>query len=180
MKTLILLRHAKSSWDDTVSRDFDRPLNAKGERAAVTMGRTLRSLNLPFDALFASPAVRVEQTLEHFAHGLCRTLAPHWDRRAYLASAATLVDIVREFSDETQTVMLAGHNPGLEELVLTLVPHGADEPLRDLVEQKFPTASVAVIRFDVDRWADVGDGTGHLLHFVRPRDIDPALGPDRD
>ncbi|MBW4331943.1 histidine phosphatase family protein [Stakelama sp. CBK3Z-3] len=180
MKTLILLRHAKSSWDDTVSRDFDRPLNAKGERAAATMGRKLKSLGLSFDLLVASPARRVEQTLDHFARGLGRTIAPQWDRRLYLASEATLIDVARELSDAHDCVLMAGHNPGLEELVLALVPDSPDNPLREAVEIKYPTASIVALRFDVARWADIGEGQARLLHFVRPRDVDPALGPDRD
>ncbi len=180
MKTLILLRHAKSSWDDTVSRDFDRPLNAKGERAAATMGRKLKSLGLRFDILVASPALRVEQTLDHFGRGMGETLAPQWERRLYLASAETLLDQLRDLPDEVDTVLFAGHNPGLEDLVLMLVPDSDDEPLRDSVEEKFPTASLAEIRFDAEKWADIRARGGHLERFVRPRDLDPALGPDRD
>lgn len=176
MKTLILLRHAKSGWDDTVARDFDRPLNPKGQRAAVTVGRHARGLGLRFDQATASPAARVIETLDHFGQGLGETLAPAWDRRIYLASAATLLDVVHDADDAAATLLLAGHNPGLEDLVLMLVPDG-DGP-RDQVEEKFPTASLAEIRFDVDHWAEVKPGTGTLTRFVRPRDLDPALGPD--
>ena len=73
---------------------------------------------------------------------------------------------------------MCGHNPGLEDLILMLVPDREDEALRDTVEDKFPTASVAELTFDVDRWADVKSGGGHLARFIRPRDLDSALGPD--
>src|SRR3989304_2785877 len=96
MKTLTLLRHAKSGWDDPVARDFDRPLNAKGMRAAVTMGRRAAELGLAVDRLVASPAARVKATLESFFEGMGRTLEPVWDRRIYLASAATLLEVIRE------------------------------------------------------------------------------------
>ncbi|MBR0552944.1 SixA phosphatase family protein [Stakelama marina] len=177
MKTLILLRHAKSGWDDPVARDFDRPLNPKGERAATTMGRHLRNLGLRFDQIVASPALRVSQTLDHFAEGYGRSSPTMTDRRVYLASCATLIDIVRELDDNLARVLIVGHNPGLEELALALSEIGKSEA-RAAIEEKFPTASVAELRFDVDHWADVAPATGHIETFVRPRDLDAALGPD--
>jgi phosphohistidine phosphatase len=177
LKTLTLLRHAKSGWDDGVQRDFDRPLNPKGRRAAVTVGRHLRREGLAFDHILASPALRVQQTLEEVAGGYGRTLAPAWDRRIYLASAATLLELARELPDAVGTALLVGHNPGLEDLVLLLVPD-AEAGLRDAVEEKYPTASVAELHFAVDRWADLAEGGATLARFVRPRDLDPALGPD--
>lgn len=177
MKTLTLLRHAKSGWDDPVARDFDRPLNPKGQRAAVAVGRNMRSLGLHFDHVAASPAIRVVETLDHVATGYGSTLAPAWDQRLYLASAATLLDLVHGFPDAADSALLVGHNPGLEELVLDLVPDGA---LRDTVEAKFPTAALAEMQFDVASWADIDEDGGTLIRFVRPRDLDPALGPGKD
>ncbi|WP_066798101.1 SixA phosphatase family protein [Sphingomonas soli] len=177
MKTLTLLRHAKSGWDDPVSRDFDRPLNPKGQRAAAMMGRHMRALALEFDHVVASPAVRVKETLEHLASGYGSDLAPAWDQRLYLASAGTLLDLVRELPQGAERVLLTGHNPGLEELVLMLVPDDRN-PARDDVEIKFPTASLAEMRFAVDDWEKISPGRGELVRFVRPRDLDPSLGPD--
>ena len=177
MKTLTLLRHAKSGWDDTVQRDFDRPLNPKGRRAAATVGRHLRREGVRFDHVIASPALRVQQTLDEVAGGYGQPIEPHWDRRIYLASAATLIDLIRELPDTATAALLVGHNPGLEDLVLLLVPDAAPG-LRDAVEEKYPTASVAELRFAADCWADVAEG-GAILHgFTRPRDLDPTLGPD--
>lgn len=175
MKTLILLRHAKSGWDDPVARDFDRPLNPRGQRAAVAMGKHMKSLGLEFDAVIASPAARVVETLEHVGAGYGGDLAPAWDKRIYLASAATLLDLVHALPEAAATVLMAGHNPGLEELVLGLVPGGA---LRHDVEVKFPTAALAEIAFEAERWQDVEPGDGELIRFVRPRDLDASLGPD--
>ncbi|MEI9927875.1 MAG: histidine phosphatase family protein [Sphingomonas sp.] len=178
MKTLTLLRHAKSGWDDPVARDFDRPLNPKGQRAAAMMGRHMRALGLEFDHVVASPAARVIGTLEQVAGGYGGDLAPAWDPRLYLASAATLLEVVRELPEAAERVLLVGHNPGLEELVLLLVPEGRDG-LRDAVEVKFPTASLAEIRFDGDRWEAAAPASAELTRFVRPRDLDPSLGPDQ-
>ena len=180
MKRLILLRHAKSSWDDTVQRDFDRPLNAKGRRAAEAMGRRMRDLGIEWDRAVASPAARVIETLAAASTGYGAEIEPEWDKRAYLASEATLLDIVHEAPDGARSLLLSGHNSGLEDLALLLVPDRADDELRALLEEKYPTGSLAVIEFDVDSWAEIAPASGRLVRFVRPRDLDAAFGPDRD
>jgi len=180
MKTLTLLRHAKSSWDDPVARDFDRPLNGRGQRAAITVGRYLRSEGMTFDHVVASPAVRIVETVEQVEAGYGSDLAPAWDRRVYLASAGSLLDIVHELPAQAQTALLIGHNPGLEDLILTLIPDRAGDALRDSVEEKFPTAALAEMTFDVADWSAIRAGSGMLIRFTRPRDLDPALGPIED
>jgi phosphohistidine phosphatase len=74
-------------------------------------------------------------------------------------------------------VLLVGHNPGLEDLIFELVPDDGSSPLRELVEEKFPTATYAVLELDIDRWSDLDDGCARLVHLTRPRDLDPDLGP---
>ncbi len=179
MKTLTLLRHAKSGWDDTVSRDFDRPLNAKGRRAATIIGRQMRTLSLAFDHVVASPAVRVVETLDEIVAGYGRTLAPDWDRQLYLASAGTILDLVRDLPRGVDRALVIGHNPGLEDLVLLLTPD-VTHPFRNAVEDKYPTASLAELQFDIDDWDDLTSGSARFTRFVRPRDLDPTLGPDAD
>jgi phosphohistidine phosphatase len=178
MKTLILLRHAKSGWDDHGARDFDRRLNPKGERAARTMGAHMRSIGLRWDHAIASPAARVVETLEQASEGYGRTIEPQWDRRAYLASAVTLLELVHDAPEASETLLLSGHNPGLEDLILMLVPDG--DPKRDEVEEKFPTASLAVMTCEGGDWAGIAAGGCVLTSFTRPRDLDAGLGPDYD
>jgi len=178
MRTLTLLRHAKSGWDDPVARDFDRALNDRGMRAARRVGRYMRDAGLAFDHVVSSPAVRCVDTLDGLWEGYGRTLHPVWDRRIYLASGATLLDVVHEAPEGAHRILMCGHNPGLEDLVLALVADEAGEPLRADIEEKFPTSSVAELRFAADRWADVIANSGHLERFVRPRDLDASLGPD--
>jgi len=180
MKTLTLLRHAKSSWDDPVARDFDRPLNGKGQRAALAVGRYLRSEGMTFDHVVASPAIRIVETVEQIESGYGCDLAPIWDRRVYLASAGSLLDIVHELPAQARTALLLGHNPGLEDLILTLIPDRAGDALRDSVEEKFPTAAIAEMTFDVADWTAIRADSGRLVRFIRPRDLDPALGPAQD
>ena len=177
MKTLTLLRHAKSAWDDPVARDFDRPLNRRGRRAAKTIGREMRAKGLVFDAVIASPAVRVMETLADVAEGYGGQLEPRYDKRVYLATADTLLDIVREVDDGAERLLIVGHNPGLERLAMLLTD---GEGLRTELAIKYPTATVAEINLPVAHWRDVAEGIGTLARFIRPRDLDPELGPDED
>ncbi|MBS47540.1 MAG: histidine phosphatase family protein [Sphingobium sp.] len=178
MKRLTLLRHAKSDWDDPVARDFDRPLNQRGEKAARLMGKFAARQGMRFDQLVASPAERVVQTLDAFFTGYGETLEARWDRRIYLASSATLFDVVRDLPETAEAALMSGHNPGFEELILDLVPDDGKSALRDDVEVKFPTASLAVMDLAIERWADAQPGVATLKSFTRPRDLDPALGPE--
>jgi phosphohistidine phosphatase len=178
MKTLTLLRHAKSGWDDPAGRDFDRPLNPRGRRAARVVAAEMQRLGLAFDRALASPARRVIETIEEVA----RTFGPiaaDFDRRLYLASLETLLEVVRETPDEVDRLLLVGHNPGLESLALTLARGGA-APLREALALKYPTATIAEIAVPVARWREVGDGGGEIRRFIRPRDLDPALGPEEE
>ena len=181
MKSLTILRHAKSGWDAPVDRDFDRPINARGRRGAVLMGESWKARSWPLDWIIASPAVRVTETLDHFqpAAGLA-ALEPHWERRVYLASAATLLDVVRETGAQADHLLLVGHNPGLEDLAMMLVPYDASNPARMAIEEKLPTAALVRINFDIADWHDLKENSGTLDAFIRPRDLDPALGPGMD
>jgi phosphohistidine phosphatase len=179
MKTLTLLRHAKSTWNDPVARDFDRPLNKRGRKAAHAVGRAMRSGGLRFDRVIASPALRVTETLDGLAEGYGGPLDPVYDQRVYLASPATLLDLIHEVPDATETLLIVGHNPGLESLTLLLTADDGDA-LRSEVAVKYPTATLAEISLPVDHWREVARGMGRVTRFVRPRDLDPELGPDED
>lgn len=178
MKTLTLFRHARSGWDDPAARDFDRALNACGHAGAHAMGRHLRELGIEFDQVVSSPAVRCIETLDDAWDGYGKTLHPSWDKRVYLASAATLLDVVNGAPDSTGRLLLCGHNPGLEDLILMLVPDGADVA-RDLVEEDgLPTAAIAELTIDARSWAEVAANSARLARYIRPGDLDPALGAE--
>lgn len=177
MKILGLFRHAKSDWHDARARDFDRPLNARGRKGAALMAAHIQQHGQKWDRIIGSPAVRVAETIELGAKALNMPVAVNWDRRIYLASSATLLDLLHEQDDAAQAILMIGHNPGLEDLIFDLVPDDGSSPLRDIVEEKFPTAAFAVLEIDADRWADVAEGSARLVHIMRPRDLDPALGP---
>ncbi len=180
MKTLTLFRHAKSGWDSPVSRDFDRPINMRGQKGARMIGHHLRDAGWTFDYVISSPAVRCTETLDAVWEGYGRILHPNWDRRIYLASGATLLDVVGDLPGDAARVMMCGHNPGLEDLIFMLVPDIKGDTLRDAVEEKFPTAAVAELTLDVPDWASVKEGQARFTRLVRPRDLDATLGPDTD
>ncbi len=177
MKILTLLRHAKSAWDDPVARDFDRPLNARGRRAAQTIGREMRAQGLVFDQVIASPAVRVVETLRDVEQGYGRGLEPSFDKRIYLASTDLLLEVIHGASEEAERLLIVGHNPGLEKLALLLTSGGE---LRAEIAVKYPTATLAQIELPIERWSDIAEGAGTVSRFIRPRDLDPELGPDED
>lgn len=178
MPTLSLLRHAKSGWDDPVETDFDRPLNGRGHRAARRIGRFMQEEGLSFDRVLASPAVRVRQTLEGVEVGYGAPLDPRFDRQLYLAPAELMLEMLQETPDDVGHLLLVGHNPGLEDLLLA-VTEGNPNELRGEAEIKYPTATVATLEFPRSaNWKEVAEGTGLLVRFQRPRDLDPALGPD--
>jgi len=168
MKTLTLLRHAKSGWDDPSLSDFQRPLNARGRSAARAMGREMRALGLAFDHIVASPAARVTETILGLAESY-GPLAPAYDEDVYLASLEALLDIVRATDDRHATLLLVGHNPGMERLTLLLSRGGA---LHDEVALKYPTGALAEIELPVDHWRDVAESGGTLTRFLRPRDLE--------
>lgn len=174
MKTLGLLRHAKSDWDDMALRDFDRGLNDRGRRGAALIGRHIGRRGIRWDAILASPAQRVKRTLE--ASGLNGSI--RWDNAAYLADADTLIGLLRALEDDLGSVLLAAHNPGLQQLILDLVPPDGAGRFYDEVAAKYPTASFAVLELDIEEWANCAPGCGRLVHFARPRDLDPELGPE--
>ena len=178
MKTLGLFRHAKSDWHDRRLRDFDRPLNDRGRKGAALMGQHIIAHGIRWQRIISSPAVRAAETIELAGEAAGIAFPINWDRRIYLASSATLIDLLREMDDTLSNVVMIGHNPGLEDVIFDLVPDDGSSPLRDVVEEKFPTAAFAVLEMDIERWADIRDGCARMVYLKRPRDLDPELGPE--
>lgn len=178
MKTLSLLRHAKSDWQETSIRDFDRPLNEKGRRVSRAMGHWAASQKLRFDHIVASPAVRVMETLDEFIIGYGRRYDVEWERKIYLASSATILDIIRDSNDDYEHILVVGHNPGIEDIIFDLVADDGHSPLRDMVEKKYPTGAYAQLDINVENWAKIGANPTKFNLFMPPRDIDPSFGPD--
>ena len=162
MKTVILVRHAKSSWKDPGLKDFDRPLNKRGKRDAPFMGRKLMEMRVRPDLVLSSPAKRATQTARMVAEAIGYPKKKIlYDEAIYHAPAQALLEMVRKQDDSNRIIMLFGHNPGFNDLAVTL--------LKDGTGQKMPTTGVYCIRFGVDHWREVKEGTGALDFFDYPK-----------
>jgi phosphohistidine phosphatase len=169
MKTLLVLRHAKASQDASFAVDFDRPLKPRGQRQSLTLGRMMRERNLAVDAIVASPAVRVVETITGVMEGAGVSFEPVYDRRLYNASPESLLKVIHEADDKVQRLLIVGHNPGLQHLLLHLAEDDRDG-LRGNVAFRYPTATLAEVHFAVDRWREVGPHSGRIVSLVRPED----------
>lgn len=161
MKTLYLLRHAKSSWKDSGLQDFDRPLNGCGREAAPLVGRFIRKRKLRVDLILSSPAARARQTaaLVRESAGLNAELL--YDERIYEADAARLVEVVAQAGEAVESLMLVGHNPGVEELLTFLTGES----------RSMQTAALACLSLDVEKWGKVRERAGRLEWLVRPKEL---------
>ena len=161
MKELFLLRHAKSSWDDSDLADFNRPLNHRGKEDAPKMGERLRKMGILPDLIVASPAKRAKKTAKIVAGKLGFDEEKIvWDERIYEASPQTLLYLVCQLPDETKKVMIVGHNPGLTMLA---------NILGDVAIDNIPTAGVVGIAFDAKKWDEACRMKGHTLFFEYPK-----------
>ena len=170
VKTVYLLRHAKSSWDDAEVADHDRPLAARGQRTAPIMGEYLRKHDIVPDTVLCSTALRARQTWDAVAKVLSPTPDVAFRRDIYDADANALLDILHALPADTESVMLIGHNPAFEE-VARLLAGTVDPDAHRRMTEKFPTAALAELTFDVENWHDVQPRAGGLLRFVKPKEI---------
>jgi phosphohistidine phosphatase len=170
MRSLTLLRHAKSSWDDDSLDDFHRPLNDRGRKSAKAMGKHLAKSGASFDRIIASPAQRVVETLEGLTSGGWKASTVQFDPAIYHASTGDLLEMVRAVPDQVKRLMLVGHNPVLGMLALQLTEED-DEGLRASLSQNYPTGALAEIELDVDHWKDVRPRCGRLTAFTVPRSL---------
>ncbi len=161
MKTVFLVRHAKSSWDQSMLDDFDRPLNERGNADAPRMGKLLKKKKIKPDILYSSPAVRALTTAKLISTELgypenkIKT-----DRQLYHADEETLFNFLRTLSDDYDEVMLFGHNPGITEF--------ANELLGENIVN-IPTTGVVSGRLAIESWKDAKPGCGTLRFFDSPK-----------
>jgi phosphohistidine phosphatase len=171
MHQLLLLRHAKSSWDTGGSPDRERPLNARGRRAAVAMRRAMRELALSPDLILVSSAKRTMETMSALEPWDDTPLIEPMDS-LYLASETQLLVTLRDVAETVRAVLLIGHNPGMHELAVALTnPRGSAEPLVHGVREGFPAGALAEFSI-TGPWSRLGSGGGRLLRFLTPRMLD--------
>ncbi|TAJ89353.1 histidine phosphatase family protein [Reyranella sp.] len=172
MKTVLLLRHAKSSWDSAAQNDHDRPLNRRGERAADILADHLAAKGPRPDLILCSTAMRTRQTLAPLVKALGLPAPPiSLEKELYLASEDALLERLQALAEVVQTVLLIGHNDGIGQLAGTLAGTGR-EPALGQLREKYPTGALATLRFANGLWSALAPGACELLAFVRPRDLD--------
>lgn len=169
MKRLAVLRHAKSDWGDPDLDDFDRPLNARGTKAARRIGEEMKARGLSFDLVLASTAKRVRETLEGVTETF-GTLPIRFDAELYLASEQLLLDRIRAVPDDAASLLLVGHNPGVERLVADL-SRDDEGGLRNRVIAGFPTAALALLELPADQWTDTRHGEADFVDLILPREL---------
>ena len=177
LRQLLLLRHAKSLWDDPRLSDHARPLNSRGRAAAQAMRQVMRAMGLAPDLVLVSSARRTLQTLE--------ALGP-WDElpliepmdALYLASAGAMLDVLHDVSETVRSVLLIGHNPGMHELAVLLADPravGVDAGAVVRLAEGYPTGALAEFSI-MGPWATLGRGGARLQHFLAPADVPEAAG----
>lgn len=171
MKTLYLLRHAKSQWPKQPIPDLERPLNKRGKRAAQQMGAHFKARGLQPEVVLCSPAARTRETLERLDEARGQRAPVRLLKGLYLAPPSRLLATARTVEEEFQSAMIVAHEPGIRRFALTMTEPD-DSASRRGMDEKFPTGALAVIAFPVERWRDIAEGTGRLITFVRPRDLD--------
>lgn len=162
MKTVMLMRHAKSSWKDPNLIDRDRPLNKRGKRDAPRMGKLLNMENLIPDAIHCSTAKRAKLTLEGLLSALNFDGEVTYTESLYHGSPDDFFEILSKLPDEIKSVLLVGHNPDMEYFL----------DLTCDVQEHLPTAAIAVVKFPLENWAEIEDGEdGKLVHLWKPREL---------
>lgn len=154
-RTVYLLRHAKSSWDDPELADIERPLAPRGRKAAKKIARYLLDHDVRPELVLCSPAARARETLAAIGEGEIRP-------ELYGASAAELLGVIQGLPDDASSVLLIGHNPGVEDLAGAFAP---------LARETFPTGGLATFAFVCDRWAEVAPSGAELVDYVVPREL---------
>lgn len=168
MLRLMLLRHAKSSWSDPELRDHERPLNGRGRKAAVIMGRYMAGRGLVPEVILCSPAKRTRQTLALALPDAAETsfLEELYD----FGDGEAIIDALHRIPDAPSPVLVIGHNPSMEGAALLLAAPDSG-PDRERMAKKYPTAALAVIDLPIGKWDQIEPGIGEIVSFTTPREL---------
>jgi phosphohistidine phosphatase len=169
VRTLLLLRHAKSSWDDPTLADRDRPLAPRGIKAATLIAEYLRAERMTPELVLCSPARRTRETVGLLQPALDKDTEVRIDERLYGAGVGELLETVRGVDDSIGSVLVVGHNPGLHDATAALAGAGGDDAeAMEQLRTKFPTAALAILEV-MTGWAQLAAGQARLAGVVLPR-----------
>lgn len=164
MKTIFLLRHAKSSWKDSSLPDFDRPLNSRGRKSAELIGGFIRREKIVPDLVLSSPAVRARETIEIVMKAAKLPSELRYDERIYEAGPLRLLEVISQIEESKTSVLLVGHNPGFEELLQVLTGRA----------ERLTTGNLAKISMATTKWYKTSDKKGTLDWLVRPKELEKS------
>lgn len=170
MVDLYLMRHAKSSWDDVYLDDFDRPLNKRGKVNATEMGALLSSRKLEIDRLFCSSAVRCKSTFKCLLNEGFGVFQQSYSDDLYSAGFDGLMEFVKSTSDNIKSLMIIGHNPGLQDLALNLLEVSSSDDYKSL-QVNLPSCAFLHIQIKSDKWSELAPGCGTLYYYVTPKQL---------
>jgi phosphohistidine phosphatase len=162
------MRHAKSSWEDPTLADHDRPLTARGRKGAARMATYMRDMGLEPSIVLCTSALRARQTLDLIQPVLPDSTTIKIEPKLYAAGGKELMTRIRRLSQAAPSVLMVGHNPAMQELVLALV---SESPRSDAIRKKFPTAALAVLDAPIDEWRKLQPGQAVLADFVSPKGL---------
>ncbi|MCG8544483.1 MAG: histidine phosphatase family protein [Alphaproteobacteria bacterium] len=171
MIRLYLLRHAKSSWKSDATDDFHRPLNSRGRQAAPIMGACIRDTGIEPSLILCSAATRARETLALILPLLTEDTVIRIEHGLYLADRVSLLSRLQAVPPTDTAVLLIGHNPGMQDLALSLAAEDATAA-HDTLRAKYPTGALAEIVFGVTTWSAVTPGSGELVRFETPRALE--------
>jgi phosphohistidine phosphatase len=161
MKTLFVLRHAKSSWDNPNQIDFERPLNERGLKTAPKMGEFMKEKDLVPDLIISSPAMRAKTTAQMVKDAGEFSAEIKFDQRIYEATVGTLLEVLNDAPESAERLLFVGHNPGFEDLVRNLTGE-----IREM-----PTAALAEIELKIENWKEIRPACGKLRNLFKPKEI---------
>jgi phosphohistidine phosphatase len=161
MNTLLILRHAKSSWKDPDLADHERPLSKRGRRAAKRIGAFLREMGLRPQLAWCSTAARARETLTIVLESARLATEVHYDERIYGARVRTLLDVIAQTESGRDQILVVGHNPEFEELLLKLTGSSPE----------MPPAALAKVCLEIEGWSELAKAKGSLEWLVKPKDL---------
>ncbi len=168
MKTVLLLRHAKSDWGDADLADFDRQLAKRGHKDAPRMGEVLLSFDLKPDLIISSPALRARQTTELVAKSCGYKKSIEWDASFYGGGSEDMFSALQRLPDTVERVLLVGHNPTMEETATDLLSR-PEAGWQEHLSIRIPTAGLLCLELPITDWAVLEPGDAVLQWFVIPR-----------
>jgi phosphohistidine phosphatase len=162
MKNLLVLRHAKSDWNNPNMSDFERPLNGRGLRSALQMGAFLQEKKLEPDLIVSSPAVRAKDTAELIKDAAQFLTELKFEPRIYEATVNDLIDVLKQIPKSCQVLLIVGHNPGFENLIESLTGE----------TREMPTAALAEVHLNIEDWSEIDVGQGNLKNLYKPKELE--------